>query len=134
MPGTVNGIGTTYYGRANVVVETSRCESCGQTAQLSSYDTRLWFVFFFIPLIPLGRFRLLRYCSACTRHRRVSVAEWQKLVDSTLRPLEERWRAGDVAAGLELAQAQIAFQQHAAARAHLDGLVAAHPESTDGHA
>lgn len=68
MPTTVNGIGTHYYGRKNKVVRQGVCNSCHRTANLESYDTRLWFVVIFIPLIPLGRKRIIDKCPYCTRH------------------------------------------------------------------
>jgi len=37
-------------------------------ANLESYDTRLWFVVIFIPIIPLGRKRIIDACPFCRRH------------------------------------------------------------------
>ena len=68
MPTTYNGIGTHYYGKKNIQKRVGACHSCGHNVELVSYDTRLWFVVFFIPVIPLGRKRILDYCPACTRH------------------------------------------------------------------
>ena len=60
MPSTVNGIGTWYYGKDNLVTRNDRCEFCGNYGELKSYDTTLYFVVVFIPLIPLGRKRRSR--------------------------------------------------------------------------
>ncbi len=68
MPTTYNGIGTHYYGKRNRSVRTAACRSCHRVVELVSYDTRLWFVVVFIPLIPLGRKRILDQCPACSRH------------------------------------------------------------------
>jgi hypothetical protein len=68
MPTTVNGIGTRYYGKRNRSVRTAACRSCNRVANLESYDTRLWFVVIFIPIIPLGRKRVIDACPICTRH------------------------------------------------------------------
>ncbi len=68
MPTTVNGIGTHYYGKKNSSTRTAPCKSCHRVAILESYDTRLWFVFFFIPVIPLGRKRIIDCCCYCSRH------------------------------------------------------------------
>ena len=68
MPGVINGIGTWYYGRRNVHVGRARCENCGRVATISSYDTTLYFVVLFVPLLPLGGRRVMRQCSACSRH------------------------------------------------------------------
>ena len=62
MPTTVNGIGTHYYGKKNRSVRTAACRSCGRVGNLESYDTRLWFVIVFIPIIPLGRKRVIDTC------------------------------------------------------------------------
>src|SRR4051794_24223336 len=68
MPSTVNGIGTHYYGKKNRAVRTAMCQSCHRVGPLESYDTRLWFVVVFIPVIPLGRKRIIDQCPYCTRH------------------------------------------------------------------
>ncbi len=68
MPTTVNGIGTQYYGKKNVTVRTATCASCHCVGALESYDTRLWFVIIFIPVIPLGRKRIMDECPSCHRH------------------------------------------------------------------
>lgn len=68
MPTTYNGIGTHYYGKKNRSSRTAACRSCRNVGSLESYDTRLWFVVFFIPVIPLGRKRIIDACPACTRH------------------------------------------------------------------
>ena len=79
MPSRINGIGTTYIGQKNLQVEQGVCESCNRPGPLSNYETRLWFTVFFIPVIPLARQQILRYCPRCTRHRAMPVAEWQKV-------------------------------------------------------
>ena len=68
MPTTVNGIGTHYYGKKNQTTRTGPCKSCGRVGNLESYDTRLWFVIVLIPLIPLGRKRVIDSCPSCRRH------------------------------------------------------------------
>ncbi len=55
MPFRINGIGTTYIGRQNAHSESGVCESCHRAGALTSYETRLWFSVFFIPVIPLVR-------------------------------------------------------------------------------
>ena len=68
MPATVNGIGTHYYGKSNASSRTGVCRACGATCRLDSYDTRLWLVVIYIPIIPLGRKRITDQCSRCRRH------------------------------------------------------------------
>ncbi|MGC8642876.1 MAG: tetratricopeptide repeat protein [Isosphaeraceae bacterium] len=78
MPTTYNGIGTHYYGKKNLSVRTAACHSCRRVANLESYDTRLWFVVVFIPLIPLGRKRILDKCPLCTRHFAVDADSFEQ--------------------------------------------------------
>jgi tetratricopeptide (TPR) repeat protein len=68
MPTTVNGIGTHYYGKKNQSTRSDVCRHCRRLAVLDSYDTRLWFVLVFIPVIPLGRKRVIDSCSLCRMH------------------------------------------------------------------
>ncbi len=79
MPSTINGIGTTYYSRRNVVERPGVCEHCGRPGRLSSHDTILWFTIFFIPILPLGRKRILDYCPTCTRHHVMPLRQWEEL-------------------------------------------------------
>jgi len=89
MPSTINGIGTHYYGQSNVQSRPGLCEFCHQPVELRSYDTRLWFVILFIPIIPLGRKRILDYCPKCTRHRMLALREWDQLKAERLREATE---------------------------------------------
>lgn len=92
MPETINGIGTWYYGKKNKRVREDTCEHCGNYAELTSYDTRNFVVFLYIPLIPLGRFRVVDQCGSCTKHYAVPLAEWneqkQDAVGEAARALE----------------------------------------------
>jgi tetratricopeptide (TPR) repeat protein len=78
MPTTVNGIGTHYYGKQNVSVRTAACAACHRIGALESYDTRLWFVIVFIPVIPLGRKRIIDQCPACSRHFAASADQYEQ--------------------------------------------------------
>src|SRR5256885_16592503 len=77
MPQTVNGIGTHYWGKKNVSSYQGQCRSCKHIASLTSYDTRLYVVVLFIPIIPLGRKRIIDQCGRCTRHYAIAHKEWQ---------------------------------------------------------
>ena len=76
MPSTINGIGTTYYGKKNIRRFRGTCPHCHRQTTLTSFDTTTYFVFFFIPIIPLGKKRILNMCPACTKHSRVPLAKW----------------------------------------------------------
>ncbi len=77
MPTTINGVGTHYYGKSNRSTRQGQCHSCGRVATLESYDTRLWFVVIFIPIIPLGRKRITDKCSSCSRHFAAPLGQWE---------------------------------------------------------
>ena len=79
MPHVINGIGTWYYGRRNLHESYGTCEHCGQEGRLSSFDTTLYAVLFMIPLVALGKKRVLAECSRCRRHRSLSLKEWGEL-------------------------------------------------------
>ena len=77
MPYVVNGIGTWYYGKKNQHRIQGNCSICHQSATLQSYDVGHYFVCFMIPIIPLGKKRILEHCSACDYHYSVPLKKWQ---------------------------------------------------------
>jgi hypothetical protein len=60
---------------------------------LESYDTTLYFVVFYIPLLPLGRKRILEQCSACQKHRVLSLQKWETTKEQAIARLLEALRA-----------------------------------------
>jgi tetratricopeptide (TPR) repeat protein len=93
MPTVVNGIGTWYYGRQHILKRKGNCPFCQRITNLESYDTTLFFVVFFVPLLPLERKRILDQCASCSKHRLVDLKKW------------EQAKANDSAALLEQLQA-----------------------------
>ncbi|WP_020473024.1 tetratricopeptide repeat protein [Zavarzinella formosa] len=77
MPFVINGVGTWYYGKKRIHTIRETCEFCNRQTDLSSYDTTLFFVVAFIPLIPIRRLRVLRSCAVCQKHRLISLAKWE---------------------------------------------------------
>ena len=77
MPTSYNGIGTHYYGKKNKQTRHGVCQQCNRQVELASYDTRLWFVIIFIPIMPLGRKRILDECPACSRHYSLELQKWE---------------------------------------------------------
>lgn len=77
MPYTVNGCGTWYYGRKNRESYPGVCAACGRETTLESYDTRLFFVFIFIPIIPFRKRRIIDQCPVCSKHRSMLFSDWQ---------------------------------------------------------
>jgi tetratricopeptide (TPR) repeat protein len=78
MPTVVNGIGTWYYGKRRIHRRKGVCSFCKSVGELESYDTTLYFVVIFVPLLPLSHKRVLEVCPRCRRHRVVSLKEWEK--------------------------------------------------------
>lgn len=91
MPYTLNGIGSRYYGKKNEHTHQGTCEFCGKSAQLNSYDTTNFFVFVFIPIIPLGEKRVVDQCSCCKMHRVLSLKEWKKHLKETIDSQHANW-------------------------------------------
>jgi tetratricopeptide (TPR) repeat protein len=92
MPSVVNGIGTWYYGKKNLQTYTGVCRNCGRATTLTSYDTGLYFVFFMIPLIPLGRRRIIEQCGLCRRHGVMPMSRW-RLAQAHGQAAIAEWRA-----------------------------------------
>ena len=77
MPTTINGIGTGYWGKSEVEARRDVCDHCGKVGDQLSYDTRKYFVVLFLPVIPLGKLRVLDECPHCKRHGAVKLGEWR---------------------------------------------------------
>ncbi len=111
MPHSINGVGTHYWGKRNRQARPAVCPHCGNSVQLTSYDTRLWFVVFFLPVVPLGRKRVLDYCPRCTMHRVTKLGEWERCKREAIEKgmATVRERPGDSAPALELFGALLAY-------------------------
>ena len=81
MPYTINGVGTSYYGKRCRFQRRGTCEHCNATTDLQSYDTTLYGVVLFVPLLPLYSYRVLDLCSSCSQHRAIRLKEWNRLKD-----------------------------------------------------
>src|SRR4051812_7664792 len=130
MPTTINGIGTHYYGKKNRVVRQGVCGSCHRAGPLESYDTRLWFVIVFIPVIPLGRKRVIDQCPHCSRH---AVADAYKFEVArqlrTSESLERYRRQPSPEAALEAHAQLLAFHEHDQAAEFRAGALERFPDS-----
>ncbi|MCA9040383.1 MAG: tetratricopeptide repeat protein, partial [Planctomycetaceae bacterium] len=123
MPFTVNGVGTTYFGKKNKNAYQGTCEFCGQPSQLVDYDTMHCICLLFIPIIPLGRKRILGQCNHCRQHRVLKLRDWENSVESALTDAMLRMKQNpeDLEAAIELHQTfhQAGKQQQAAEIARL---------------
>lgn len=94
MPTVVNGVGTWYYGKSRVFRRHGACSMCGAITTLTSYDTTLFFVFVFVPLIPLGRKRILEQCASCQQHRVAPLDQWEREKQRVFAKLNEALQSG----------------------------------------
>ncbi|HYI10062.1 MAG TPA: tetratricopeptide repeat protein [Thermoanaerobaculia bacterium] len=133
MPATINGIGTHYYGAKSKSSHLGTCGSCGRAATLTSYDTREWFCFAFIPLIPIRKFRILDECSSCQRHNRLSAAEFSRQLAETTAPMREAMRRSprDPQPYAELIHTLVGWGMRTEAERELDSAVALFPQNVD---
>jgi tetratricopeptide (TPR) repeat protein len=116
MPTTVNGVGTHYYGRKNSNFRTAACRACNHVGNLESYDTRLWFVILFIPVIPLGRKRIIDACPSCRRHYAANANAFEQARQlQTSGALEQYRRQPSPDTALAAHGQFLAFHQHAQA-------------------
>src|SRR6266545_6988968 len=116
MPVTYNGIGTHYYGSRNQEKRHGTCQQCGRNVELTSYDTRLWFVIVFIPVIPLGRKRIIDRCPACTRHYVQDLQKWETAKQLEISGALDAFRSNPTPeAAIEAHQALMGFHQLAQA-------------------
>jgi len=129
MPTTVNGIGTHYYGKKDVSVRTAICGSCRRPGNLTSYETRLWFVVLFIPVIPLGRKRILDQCPSCSRHRVANADAFEQARQlQTSASLEQFRREPSPEAALEAHAYLLGFHEHEQAAAFRRTALERYPE------
>lgn len=114
MPQTVNGVGTTYYGKKNADSYRGVCESCGRDVILEDYETGYYVCILFIPIIPLGRRQIIGYCPACTRHRAMPVAQWKELKQNAIQQGMEELAANkeDPQAAMKLIGTLTGFNEH----------------------
>lgn len=130
MPSTVNGIGTWYYGRKNLQKSPGVCEACHQAVDLETYETRLWFVVIFVPIIPLGKKQILDSCPRCRRHRVTALHEWEKIREEAIQQSAEQLeeKREDPEAGLEMLHTLAGFRKTDEATKLARLLKSRHPE------
>ena len=117
MPHTVNGIGTHYYGKSNHEVTVGVCKSCGFHGNVSAYNTRLWFVIVFVPIIPLGRKRIVNDCPNCRRHFAIPLAQWEAQKQLSISGAADEFRTNPTPeAAVALHESLLGFHQMAQAK------------------
>jgi tetratricopeptide (TPR) repeat protein len=110
---TINGIGTTYFGRKNKRTYLGECASCQSHGQLTDYETGHFFSIIFVPVIPLGRKQIIAECAACNRHSVMPLKQWDTLKEETLNEglADLGANMGDAAKALELIYNMTMFNQ-----------------------
>lgn len=135
MPTTYNGIGTHYYGRKNEEARQGTCQQCGHNVRLTSYDTRLWFVIVFIPVIPLGRKRIIDQCPACTRHFVMDLHKWETTKQLEISGALDKFRSNPTPeAAIEAHQMLVNFHQLAEAAEFRQMMRGKFPDNAKVHA
>ncbi|MEZ6055633.1 MAG: hypothetical protein R3C01_02910 [Planctomycetaceae bacterium] len=112
MPYTYNGVGTWYYGQDRMLKVHSKCDLCGYEGELKSYDTSHFFVVLFIPIIPLGKYRIIEECPSCQQHRAVKLSQWEEQKAAAVADLREQIKTdGDKRqAAINAVHLAVAFQ------------------------
>ncbi|MCG8571688.1 MAG: zinc ribbon domain-containing protein [Spirochaetes bacterium] len=87
--------GVNHYGKENYHIEYGECQQCGQTGQLSSYDTAQFFTLFFIPLIPLGKKRIIDQCPNCKKHYEIRLSKYYKQKEEDLHDINNKIQQGE---------------------------------------
>jgi tetratricopeptide (TPR) repeat protein len=108
----MNGVGTWYYGKSNLFSYTDFCPYCNRYVTLSSYDTREWFVIVFIPIIPLGKKRIIDSCPICTKHKSLPLKKYLQLKEKAYAEADQKFQQNpnDPEAAAELLQVFAAYQ------------------------
>jgi len=129
MPFTLNGIGTRYYGAGNRSARAGTCAQCHRSATLSSYDTREWICFVYIPVIPMRKYRIVDQCSSCRRHYRLTFDEFSKRVSKDVDPLRDAVRLSpdDPQPYLDLVNGLLAWEMRGEAQKEIEAAVARFP-------
>ena len=135
MPTTVNGIGTHYYGKSNRDARNGVCRSCGANTRLESYDTRLWFVVLFVPLVPLGRKRIIDQCGRCSRHFVADQAKYETARQLNVSGELEQYRSQPTPdAALRVHASLLSFHMHPEADKFRAAVLQEHAQSAELHA
>jgi tetratricopeptide (TPR) repeat protein len=124
MPTVYNGVGTWYYGKRNFYQRPGTCPYCHKDVILSSYDTSKFFVFLFVPIIPLGKKRIIDCCPSCRKLRLMPLKQWQMEKDKELSESKGNYekQPKDPSAARELIERLVAFQQEQEFQEIADGV------------
>ena len=113
---SLKAFGISHCGRRNVLRRRAVCPHCHSVATLTSCDARAYLSLLFLPLIPLGRKRVVDECETCGDKFTVPAEQWQlskrERFEEARRQYEDKPR--DPAAIEEIVATYEAFQDREA--------------------
>lgn len=107
MPFTYEGIGTKYFGQKDRRWRTGQCRNCGFQGTLGNYNTRLWFVIFYIPVFPLGHKKIVDECPKCRQHFAFDPLQYDTLKETTISEAVDQFRENPTAETALMSHASI---------------------------
>lgn len=80
------------FNRRDHSVVRGPCPSCGRSGHQRSYTSSRFFTLYFIPIIPIGKQRVLRDCPHCKQALGMSFGKWSKLKRTEIPALVASYR------------------------------------------
>jgi hypothetical protein len=77
--------GSSHFGKHDHSRLIDNCQMCGARVRLESYTARKFFTLYYIPLIPTGHERVIRFCGACKQYRSVQMKQLPECISDTER-------------------------------------------------
>ena len=87
--------GKMHLGKQKVIKEKMACPQCNKDTILSSFTARAWFTLYFIPLIPMGKFRAMLYCQSCKQFYKVKPSQLPTKIAETQQEFRKALSEGD---------------------------------------
>ena len=78
MPFSINGCGTAFIGKTNVRRHVWLCDRCKSNHYATDYTTKHYVTLFLVPIIPLGKTRIVNHCPVCDTGSQVPLEEWEQ--------------------------------------------------------
>ena len=87
-------LGPGYHRQTKTSTLLAACKSCGVRSELVSYDAWRTFDILFLPVLPLGRVRVIDACPRCGFAEHLGQAQWQRLRDAAKGKAVDFFRSG----------------------------------------
>jgi tetratricopeptide (TPR) repeat protein len=130
-----HGIGFIYFGSKNFQSRTGPCPHCRRTGRLSSYDTRKWFVFALIPIVPLEHLRIIDHCRICSRNLAIPLGSWENAKQSGISTALSKYQLSPTAeAAVTVHEQLLSFHQPQAAETFRKQACSKFPDDAKMHA